>query len=319
MTRTLGEMTRTLAARGRRRSPLARMLVVAACVLHGLSRTGACRPPPPRGCPLSHTLAVPARAGERAAGPALAWRQPCGPAAASAGRPPLPSLPWCNAAGLARGLCGGGSGAPRPLAAAALLARGPRAHAGPRGCIAALRHPCGVLLPHSPVLALRGAGTHDGKRKKRKKMAAKLAARDSVQALREGAALRAKRAKEKEAFRLRMARRRQERELAAQEEEDSEDDGAGFRYAMTLPAEERQKILDELRALEPPLPDMDNPEHEVPRLTDAELLGGLKPPAQPLPFGLGGAGDGGSRGTGGAGRRAAPARKGSMLLYDARG
>ncbi len=176
-----------------------------------------------------------------------------------------------------------------------------------------------MLLPRPPVLALRGAGTHDGKRKKRKKLAAKLAARDSVQALREGAALRAKRAKEKEAFRLRMARRRKERELAAQEEEDSEDDGAGLRYAMTLPAEERQKILDELRALEPPLPDVDNPQHEVPRLTDAELLGGLKPPAQPLPFGLGGGGDGGSGGTGGAGRHAAPARKGGMVLYGARG
>ena len=90
------------------------------------------------------------------------------------------------------------------------------------------------------MLALRGAGTHDGKRKKRKKIAAKLEARGSVQALREAAVQRAKRAKEKEAFRARMARRRQEREIVELDEAESEDDGSGLQYAMTLPAEERQ-------------------------------------------------------------------------------
>ena len=90
------------------------------------------------------------------------------------------------------------------------------------------------------MLALRGAGTHDGKRKKRKKIAAKLEARGSVQALREAAVQRAKRAKEKEAFRARMARRRQEREIVELDEAESEDDGSGLQYAMTLPAEESQ-------------------------------------------------------------------------------
>lgn len=77
-----------------------------------------------------------------------------------------------------------------------------------------------------------------------------------------------------------------------------------------------QALLDELRALEPPLPESENPQHEVLRLTDAELLGGLKPPPQPLPFGLGSVGgSGGSGGAGGAHRRAASARKGGNIFF----
>ena len=153
--------------------------------------------------------------------------------------------------GLARGLCSGGAVWRARAAAAVLAAHGrctsTRARAGPgRGEAAPL--PCGVYLLRPPVLALRGAGTHDGQRKKRKKIAARLQARDSVQALREAAVQRAKRAKEKEAFRARMARRRQEREMAEQEEAESEDDGAGLKYAMTLPADERQVYGSGFRA-----------------------------------------------------------------------
>jgi hypothetical protein len=131
------------------------------------------------------------------------------------------------------------------------------------------------------LLRLRGAGTHDGKRKKQKKAQARLAAREKQLEQQNAAGIRAKRAREKEAFRARMARRRRERELMERaEEESSEDDGAGLRYAMTLPEETRRKILDTLRALEPPLPDPDNPGNQVARLTDEELLAGIRPPRQ---------------------------------------
>jgi len=138
-------------------------------------------------------------------------------------------------------------------------------------------------------LRLRGSGTHDGKRKKKKKFEAMLAAKASLVVARDAAVTRVKRAKEKEAFRERMVRRRKERDMIEEEDrESSEDDGAGLRYAMSLPEEARLKILDQLRALEPDLPDTDNPANEVGRLTDEELLAGLTPPPQPLPFGLGG-------------------------------
>jgi hypothetical protein len=165
--------------------------------------------------------------------------------------------------------------------------------------------PAGELLP-APLglLRLRGAGSHDGRRKKKKRIEARLAGRQALVQAREAEVIRAKRAKEKAAFRARAAvdtdacmsiecvqsfldygqkqntlmracvsactptngaahptahppqARRKERELIDQEDKvSSEDDGAGLRYAMALPEETRQSILDQLRALEPPLPD----------------------------------------------------------------
>lgn len=153
------------------------------------------------------------------------------------------ACPPLSVGGLARGLCSGGNVWRARAAAAELAAQGRstslRARAVP-GSSNDTPLPCGVYLFRSPVLALRGAGTHDGKRKKRKKIAAKLEARDSVQALREAAVQRAKRAKEKDSFRVRITRRRQEREMAEKDEAESEDDGTGLQYAMTLPAEKRQ-------------------------------------------------------------------------------
>lgn len=187
------------------RGTLARLVAAVACVLHGLRSVSACLPPSVGG--LAQGLC---------SGGAV-WR----------------------AQAAAAVLRGGGQGQLLQEGAARGRCSGTSARAGP-GRSEAAPLPCGVYLLRPPVLALRGAGTHDGQRKKRRKIAAKLEARDSVQALREAAVQRAKRAKEKEAFRARMARRRQEREMAEQEEAESEDDGAGLRYAMTLPAEERQ-------------------------------------------------------------------------------
>ena len=77
-------------------------------------------------------------------------------------------------------------------------------------------------VPVSPLLLrLRGAGTHDGKRKKKKKIQEKLAAKEASMSARQAAIERAKRAKEKEAFRARMARRREERHRMEQEDKES--------------------------------------------------------------------------------------------------
>jgi hypothetical protein len=146
------------------------------------------------------------------------------------------------------------------------------------------------------LLRLRGAGTHDGKRKKKRKVQARLAERDKQATLQSAAIMRAKRTKEKEAFRSRMERRRREREMMeAEDNESSEDDGAGLRYAMSLPKETRERLIERLRALEPPLPDTDNPAEKVPRLTDEELLAGIRPPPErtAVSFGEPAAGSGG--------------------------
>ena len=85
------------------------------------------------------------------------------------------------------------------------------------------------------------AGTHDGKRKKKRKVQARLAERDTQTTLQSAAIMRANRAKEKEAFRARMERRRHERVMMEEaDNQSSEDDGAGLRYAMSLPKEMRR-------------------------------------------------------------------------------
>lgn len=179
--------------------------------------------------------------------------------------------------------------------------------------------------PPEDLLRLRGAGTHDGKRKKKRKVQARLAERDTQTTLQSAAIMRANRAKEKEAFRARMERRRHERVMMEEaDNQSSEDDGAGLRYAMSLPKEMRQRLIESLRALEPPLPDTDNPADEVQRLTDEELLAGIRPPHEraAVSFGKPAADSGGEArdapsGGGPSVRRKSAARGGAEGVDDA--